>query len=114
MIVLYLLQMQTMYPCTVNNLIDTNAIANHPMLQSLYQNMQIAEQTKKVEKAQGLPDFKIGYSNQSLIGFQTINGADKYFGAGNRFNVVNIGIAIPLTLVQQKQKLRAWNIKSKV
>lgn len=33
-------------PLTVNNLIDTNAIANHPMLQSLYQNMQIAEQTK--------------------------------------------------------------------
>jgi cobalt-zinc-cadmium resistance protein CzcA len=84
------------------------------MLQSLYQNMQIAEQTKKVEKAQGLPDFKIGYSNQSLIGFQTINGADKYFGAGNRFSVVNIGIAIPLTFGATKAKLRAWNIKSKV
>lgn len=37
-------------PLTVNNLIDTNAIANHPMLQSLYQKMLIAEQTKKVEK----------------------------------------------------------------
>jgi cobalt-zinc-cadmium resistance protein CzcA len=94
-------------PLTVNNLIDTNAIANHPMLQSLYQNMQIAEQTKKVEKAQGLPDFKIGYSNQSLIGFQTINGADKYFGAGNRFNVVNIGIAIPLTYGATKAKIKS-------
>lgn len=94
-------------PLTVNNLIDTNAIANHPMLQSLYQNMQIAEQTKKVEKAQGLPDFKIGYSNQSLIGFQTINGADKYFGAGNRFNVINIGIAIPLTYGATKAKIKS-------
>jgi cobalt-zinc-cadmium resistance protein CzcA len=94
-------------PLTVNNLIDTNAIANHPMLQSLYQNMQIAEQTKKVEKAQGLPDFKIGYSNQSLIGFQTINGTDKYFGAGNRFNVVNIGIAIPLTYGATKARIKS-------
>jgi cobalt-zinc-cadmium resistance protein CzcA len=94
-------------PLTVNNLIDTNAIANHPMLQSLYQNMLIAEQTKKVEKAQGLPDFKIGYSNQSLIGFQTINGADKYFGAGNRFSVVNIGIAIPLTYGATKARIKS-------
>ena len=94
-------------PLTVNNLIDTNAIANHPMLQSLYQNMQIAEQTKKVEKALGLPDFKIGYSNQSLIGFQTINGADKYFGAGNRFSVVNIGIAIPLTYGATKARIKS-------
>ncbi len=94
-------------PLTVNNLIDTNAIANHPMLQSLYQNMLIAEQTKKVEKAQGLPDFKIGYANQSLIGFQTINGADKYFGAGNRFSVVNIGIAIPLTYGATKARIKS-------
>ena len=94
-------------PLTVNNLIDTNAIANHPMLQSLYQNMLIAEQTKKVEKAQGLPDFKIGYSNQSLIGFQTINSADKYFGAGNRFSVVNIGIAIPLTYGATKARIKS-------
>ena len=94
-------------PLQVSSLIDSNAIANHPMLQSLYQNMQIAEQTKKVEKAQGLPDFKIGYSNQSLIGFQTINGTDKYFGAGNRFNVVNIGIAIPLTFGATKARIKS-------
>ena len=94
-------------PLQVGSLIDINAIANHPMLQSLYQNMLIAEQTKKVERAQGLPDFKIGYSNQSLIGFQTIKGTDKYFGAGNRFNVVNIAIAIPLTFGATKARIKA-------
>ncbi|MCB0516586.1 MAG: CusA/CzcA family heavy metal efflux RND transporter [Bacteroidetes bacterium] len=97
----------TYTPLQVNSLIDTNAIVNHPMLQAIYQNMQIAEQTKKVEKAQGLPDFKIGYSNQSLIGFQTINNVDKYFGAGNRFNVVNIGIAIPLTFGATKARIKS-------
>ena len=97
----------TYTPLQVNSLIDTNAIANHPMLQAIYQNMQIAEQTKNVEKAQGLPDFKIGYSNQSLIGIQTINGVDKYFGAGNRFNVVNIGVAIPLTFGATKARIKS-------
>ncbi|MEZ5047414.1 MAG: CusA/CzcA family heavy metal efflux RND transporter [Chitinophagaceae bacterium] len=94
-------------PLQVNNLLDSNAIANHPMLQSIYQNMQIAEKTKKVEKAQGLPDFKIGYSNQSLIGFQNVDGVDKYFGAGNRFNVVNIGVAIPLTFGATKARIKS-------
>lgn len=101
----------TYTPLQVNSLIDTNAIANHPMLQAIYQNMQIAEQTKKVEKAEGLPDFKIGYSNQSLIGIQTINGVDKYFGAGNRFNVVNIGIVIPLTFGATKAKINSLEYK---
>jgi cobalt-zinc-cadmium resistance protein CzcA len=91
----------------VNTLLDSNAFANHPYLQSIYQNMIIAEQTKKVEKAQGLPDFKIGYSNQSLIGFQTIDGVDKYFGAGNRFSVVNIGVAIPLTFGATKARIKS-------
>ncbi|MBK9735568.1 MAG: hypothetical protein IPO92_11585 [Saprospiraceae bacterium] len=54
-----------------------------------------------------MPDFKIGYSNQSLIGIQTINGVDKYFGSGNRFNVVNIGIAIPLTFGATKAKINS-------
>jgi cobalt-zinc-cadmium resistance protein CzcA len=94
-------------PLAVSTLIDSNAIAKHPLLQSIYQNMQIAEQTKNVVKAQGLPDFKIGYSNQSLIGFQNINGVDKYFGAGNRFNVVNIGFAIPLTFGATKARIKS-------
>jgi len=98
---------QTYTPLQVNSLIDSNAITSHPMLQSIYQNMQIAEQTKNVVKAQGLPDFKIGYSNQSLIGFQNIDGVDKYFGAGNRFNVVNIGVAIPLTFGATKARIKS-------
>jgi cobalt-zinc-cadmium resistance protein CzcA len=93
-------------PLQVNTIIDSSYLSNHPYLKSLYQNMVIAEQTKKVEKAQGLPDFKIGYSNQSLIGFQTIDGIDKYFGAGNRFNVVNIGVAIPLTFGATKARIK--------
>jgi heavy metal efflux system protein len=97
----------TYTPLQVNNLIDSSAIANHPILQSLYQNMQIAEQTIKVEKAQGLPDFKIGYTNQSLIGFQTIDGTDRYFGSGNRFNVVNIGLAIPLSFGSTKARIKS-------
>ncbi len=94
-------------PLQVNTMLDSNAIANHPLLLSIYQNMQIAEQSKKVEKAQGLPDFRIGYANQSLIGIQNINGVDKYFGSNNRFNIFNIGVAIPLTYGATKAKMKS-------
>ena len=76
------------------------------MLQSIYQNMQIAEQNKKNRKSTKFTRFQNWLFNQSLIGIQTINGVDKYFGAGNRFNVVNIGVAIPLTVRATKPVLK--------
>jgi cobalt-zinc-cadmium resistance protein CzcA len=94
-------------PLKITTLIDSSAITHHPYLQSLYQNRVIAEQTKKVEMAQNMPDFTIGYNNQSLIGFQTVDGVDRYFGAGKRFHAVNIGVAIPLTSGAKKARIES-------
>lgn len=111
-------------PLQVSNLLNSEAIANHPAIEALYQEALIAEQSMKVERAQGLPDFKIGYSNQSLIGYQTIDNQEKYFSAGNRFHVVNIGVSIPLTygatkarmesLSYQKQSAEASALQQKI
>jgi cobalt-zinc-cadmium resistance protein CzcA len=98
-------------PLKFENLIDSNSVQNHPNIQALYQEANIAEQSKKVERAQGLPDFKLGYVNQSLIGLQEVNGADKYFNSGNRFSSVNIGLAIPLTFGATKARIQALNFK---
>ncbi len=94
-------------PLQVSTLLDNAAITNHPTIKALYQDILIAEQTQKVEKAQGLPDFTIGYTNQSLIGFQTVNGQEQYFNSSNRFNSVNIGIAIPLTFGATKARIKS-------
>ncbi|MBK6888391.1 MAG: CusA/CzcA family heavy metal efflux RND transporter [Sphingobacteriales bacterium] len=94
-------------PLQVSTLLDSTAIANHPTIKALYQDIIIAEQTKKVEKAQGLPDFTIGYTNQSLIGFQTINGQEQYFNSGNRFSYVSVGVSIPLTFGATKARIKS-------
>jgi cobalt-zinc-cadmium resistance protein CzcA len=94
-------------PLQIGNLVDSAAVADHPTIQSLYQDAIIAEQTKKVERSQGLPDFTIGYVNQSLIGFQNVNGVERFFNGGNRFSSVNIGIAIPLTYGATKARVRS-------
>lgn len=94
-------------PLKAEFVLDSTAIANHPIVKAYYQEMEIAEKSKKVEKSQGLPEFSLGYTNQSLIGFQTVNGQEKYFNAGNRFNVANIGIAIPLTFGATKARIKS-------
>lgn len=94
-------------PLQIDNLLDSNTVANHPTVQSLYQDAIIAAQNKKVEQSQGLPDFSLGYVNQSLIGFQDINGTEKFFGGGNRFGSVNIGIAIPLSYRATKARMKS-------
>lgn len=83
-------------PLFLSTVIDRSAVANHPRIQSLYQDAKIAEQRKKVERATGLPDFTLGYSNISLIGLHSKNGIEQFYGRGKRFSYVDVGIAIPL------------------
>lgn len=98
-------------PLQVSTLLDSLIITNHPVIKNLYQEILIVEQNKKVEKAKALPDLTFGYINQSLIGFQTINGQEQYFNAGDRFHSVNIGIAIPLTFGATKAKIKSLDYK---
>ena len=94
-------------PLKVEYLLDSETIENHPSIQIFKQNMEVLEKNKNVEKAQGLPDFSIGYTNQSLIGFHTLNGQEKYYGAENRFNSVSVGVAIPLTFGATKARIKS-------
>lgn len=94
-------------PLKADYVLDSIAVANHPIVRAFYQEMEIAEKTKQAEKSQGLPEFSLGYTNQSLIGFHTANGQEKYYDAGNRFHVANIGVAIPLTVGATKAKIQS-------
>jgi len=94
-------------PLKVEYLLDSATVANHPSIQIYKQNMEVLEKNKNIEKAQGLPDFSIGYTNQSLIGFHTLNGQEKYYGAENRFNSVSVGVAIPLTFGATKARIKS-------
>lgn len=54
-----------------------------------------------------MPEFNIGYTNQSLIGFHTANGQEKFYNAGNRFSSVGLGVAIPLTFGATKARVQS-------
>ncbi len=94
-------------PLQADQIIDSTAIADHPTVKAFYQQMQIAEKNKAVQKSQGMPEFTIGYTNQSLIGFHTLNGQESYYNAGNRFSSVGLGIAVPLTFGAVKARIQS-------
>ncbi|WP_392471243.1 CusA/CzcA family heavy metal efflux RND transporter [Sphingobacterium cellulitidis] len=98
-------------PIKLSEIMDTSKITEHPQIQALYQQAKIAESSKAVERASGLPDFNIGYTNASLIGMHERNGIEKFYGRGQRFNSFDIGIAIPLTYGSTKAKIRSLDFE---
>ena len=94
-------------PLTLENIPDSTAVASHPNIKALYQEMQILEKNKAVEKSQGLPEFTLGVTSQSLIGTHTKNGVEKYYGGMDRFTSASVGVAIPLTFGATKAKIQS-------
>jgi cobalt-zinc-cadmium resistance protein CzcA len=93
---------------------DSTALNQNPYLAYLKQQIEIVDRQKKVEVAKVLPDFTIGYFNQSLIGLQNINGTDQYFDGSKRFTGLQFGISIPLWIVPQTAKIKAAGINEQV
>jgi cobalt-zinc-cadmium resistance protein CzcA len=105
---------QNYEPLKAEYVLDSTAIANHPTVKAFYQEMEIADKNKNVEKSQGLPEFTLGYTNQSIIGFHTLNGQEKYYDAGNRFSVASIGVAIPLTFGATKARIQSLEYQKQI
>ena len=105
---------QNYQPLKANYVLDSSAVAKHPLVKAFYQEMEIAEKNKNVEKSQGLPEFTIGYTNQSLIGFQNVNGMEQYFNGGNRFHSATIGVSIPLTFGATKARMQSFDYQKQM
>lgn len=98
-------------PIALGFALDTFNISYNPSLKLMYQQAIIAEQNKKLERATTLPDFSIGYFNQSIIGTQTVNGSDVYYDGNKRFQGINVGLGIPLTFFSNSAKIKSLDYK---
>lgn len=93
---------------------DSNAIANNPELAYVQQQIDVSQSQRKLEIARGLPDIKLGYFNQTLIGTQNVNNQDVYFGGSKRFQGFQVGLAVPLFFNSYSAKLKSANLSTKV
>src|SRR6185437_1995934 len=83
----------------------------HPRLQFLQQQNQIASANTRFQKSKLSPDLVFGYNNTSIRG----TGADdKFYNASQRFQAVQIGVGIPIFNGAQKAIINAAKVKEAI
>ncbi|OQP62341.1 acriflavine resistance protein B [Niastella vici] len=91
---------------------DTMAIAGHPAVQLQQERAKVNAAQTNIEKARLSPEFMVGYSNQSIIGYQSPDGVtQKYYDAGNRFHIYQMAVAVPLFNKAVKARIRANQVQ---
>ncbi len=74
----------------------------------------MAQIQTRLERARLLPDFNLGYFNQSIIGLQNVNGVERNFTGGDRFTGVQVGIAIPIWYRAANARIKAAQYQEKL
>jgi cobalt-zinc-cadmium resistance protein CzcA len=94
---------------------DSAAISNNPNLHYLKQQIEIAQRTTSLEKAQLLPDIRFGYFNQTLTNsIEEQNGVIRRFGPNDRFSGVEAGVSVPIWIGPAKANVKAATIREKI
>jgi cobalt-zinc-cadmium resistance protein CzcA len=75
---------------------DSLSINENPSLGYIRQQVEVSDIRKKLERSQMMPDLRVGYFSQTIIGTQEVNGAPRTFGNEYRFNGLQAGITLPL------------------
>ncbi|NOS56946.1 MAG: TolC family protein [Cyclobacteriaceae bacterium] len=93
---------------------DSTTINQNPSLAYTRQQIDVTNWQRKVEAARAMPDLRVGYFNQTLIGTQNINGQDQYFGSDKRFQGFQIGLSLPLWFAPHTARIKAASIATEV
>ena len=78
------------------------------------QSNLIARETDR-ERSGLLPEFTIGYSNLSLVGWQSPDGVkQQYFGPSQRFGIYGLSMGLPLFNGATRARIRAGELAGEV
>jgi len=90
------------YETFLNN--DSSAINSNPELALMQQYVNISRHETRVEKLKLMPEFSMGYFNQS----------NKDLDANYRFTGIQAGVSIPLLFFSQSSKIKAAKINEQI
>lgn len=98
-----------------NIFFDSTLINANPLIVLNAQKQKVAEAQTKFEKAKLLPEFMVGYTNQTITGYQkNTDGSEQYYGSNKRFSAVQFGVGIPLFNKSQKARINAAKENEKI
>ncbi|HLZ87650.1 MAG TPA: TolC family protein, partial [Puia sp.] len=87
---------------------DSSVLNRHPVVGYYRQQEAIAAATTRVQRSRLLPDITIGYTNQSIAGWQlTKDRSEAYYGNASRFSTVQLGLSIPIFNRAQQARIKA-------
>lgn len=92
---------------------DSIVSERNPVLLFMRQQISLAHQQKQVEVNKTLPDLKVGYFNQTLIG--TLNPENgNPASASNRFQGFSVGLNIPIWVTPHVARIKAGTIQEHI
>ncbi|WP_421751945.1 CusA/CzcA family heavy metal efflux RND transporter [Croceimicrobium sp.] len=89
---------------------EEEALKANPELQLQNQKLAQIEAEQSLSQAQWLPEFSIGYFNQSMIGTPTSGGV--MAGGTDRFTGIQAGLSIPLFFGSYRSTAQAARLKT--
>ncbi|WP_353718482.1 CusA/CzcA family heavy metal efflux RND transporter [Dyadobacter sp. 676] len=93
---------------------DTSALQTNAYLRYLGQQAVIGSRQTAVQKSAMLPEFSIGYFNQSLTGFQNTGNGEVFYGSGKRFQGVQVGLQLPVFNSAGRARVRASEVSEQI
>ncbi len=90
--------------------LDSAALMENPAITLAKQNTVIANQQKKVEASRMMPDLRFGYFNQTLIGYQNVDGQEIYYSSDKRFQGFQVGLSFPLLFGPHASRIKAADV----
>ncbi|MFM7402291.1 MAG: TolC family protein, partial [Bacteroidota bacterium] len=90
---------------------DTARLSFLPSLEIRRRQLAAAQWQKELEKARNRPEFTVGITNQSVIGYQVVNNQDRFFDGSHRFWYLGGGISAPLFTKAQRARVAAWDVE---
>ncbi len=94
---------------------DTSIAGQHPALLYRERLVDQAEAETDLERNSLSPDFHLGYSNQSIVGYQSVNAnTEKYFPSSQRFSMYQLGIGLPLFNGAARSRIKAARVQEEI
>jgi heavy metal efflux system protein len=90
-----------------NIVLDSSALKSNPNLALMKQQIEISQKERSVVVNSSLPEFKIGYFNQTLYGVPLSDANTSFATPANRFQGIQVGLILPIWFVPEIKKNKA-------
>ncbi|HEY5822968.1 MAG TPA: TolC family protein [Cyclobacteriaceae bacterium] len=104
------IQMENPSEIKANEIPDSSSASTNPSLAYLRQQVDVAQNQKKVETARLAPDLRVGFFTQTLIDVPDLENGGRLATASDRFTGFQVGLAFPLWFVSHQGRIKAADL----